>query len=136
MWVHEEDEFRIALAECPVPEAQRTLGPRPRVATIHLTFMFRNRDRGVLLPSANAETCASLRRRMLTLPPLFAAAADAGNPTFFYGRCGRPANPGAPGAANAPTAIFPAQIGIQIPLACIQDFLRKFKFSNYKPLRV
>lgn len=53
-----DNGFRIALA-VPVL-SQRSSGPRPLVATIHLAFMSRNHDRGVLLPSI--ETCASLRR--------------------------------------------------------------------------
>lgn len=49
--------------------------------------MFRNRDRGVLLPSASAETCASLRRRMLTLSPRRRTLANL--TTRFHGRCDR-----------------------------------------------
>jgi len=82
-----DSEFRIALADCPVPEAQRSSDPRPRIATIHLTFMFRNHDRGVLLPRASAETCASLRRRMLTLSPRRRTLVNL--TTRFHERCDR-----------------------------------------------
>lgn len=54
----EDNGFRIALAVLVL--SQRSSGLRPRVTTIHLAFMSRNHDRGVLLSSA--ETCASLRR--------------------------------------------------------------------------
>ena len=84
---NENSGFRIALVDCPVPEAQRSSGPCPRIVTIHLTFMFRNHDRGVLLPSASAETCASLRRRMLTLSPRRRTLANL--TTRFHRRCDR-----------------------------------------------
>lgn len=48
-----------------------------RLAGFIVALMSRSHDRGVPFPSANAETCASLRRRMLTLsPPRRTSVAD------------------------------------------------------------